>query len=176
MNLDLVDELLALVHAQPFGEAALRPPPAPGRLNEVAQHLGVPVPAFVREMYARHDGATMQVGRVRGLFLFPMWWEWMPLDHVVSEAEFALAWMKRGGLNAFPFALHGSGQFMVCEPGEVERVWQIESEPPSPGWPDGTVDGLLAATCDAYRGQSDEYRVEFSKGRMGWTASWEPEW
>lgn len=136
----------------------------------------MPVPDFLREMYARHDGATLEGDGHQGLFLFPMWWEWMPLEDVVAQAEFALLWMKQYGVNAFPFALHGTGQFMACEADGDERVWKIDEEPPTPAWPDGTVDGLLRATCDAYRGQSDEYRVEFSEDRMGWTASWQPNW
>lgn len=82
--------------------------------------LGVPVPDFVREMYARHDGAALEGSGHRGLFLFPMWWEWMPLDDVVAQAEFALLWMKQYDVDAFPFAIDGTGRFMACGAGEDE--------------------------------------------------------
>lgn len=173
---DLVDELLTLATAHPHARNTLRPSPRSDLLDQVADELRLPVPAFARQLYERHDGGALEAGGRWGFYLFPMFWQWLPLDNVASRTGFAVRWAEQYDLRGFPFALDGSGDFMVAEAGPSERVWLVSEEPPTPAWPDGTVDGLLRATCAAYRGESPDYRVKFQHDRMEWTASWQPSW
>jgi hypothetical protein len=94
----------------------------------------------------------------------------------VENASFPLAWCKRAEIEAFPFATDGSGTFLAADCRQADQVWWVTSEdPPVNAWPDGTMSGLLTATIDAYRGTSSEYRLEHADDRMGWIASWQPE-
>jgi cell wall assembly regulator SMI1 len=77
---------------------ALHPPASVVELENTARALNIRLPAVIRSLYGLHDGATMEGGDEMGFFVFPHWWQWMPLAAVLDNARFPLAWCQSVGI------------------------------------------------------------------------------
>jgi hypothetical protein len=167
---DRLRELDRLLEPHPHVHRMLRTPATSDSIDAVAATLGVELQESVATLYAWHDGSVTPEPGQWPLDLFPMYWQFMPLQVVLKEAEWPLAWCREQGKLGFPIAVEATGQFLVAAEGEKDALWRVSSDHLVPAWPDGTLLGLVTATVAALRGQSREYAAEFAPDRMSWIA------
>jgi len=173
---DLWAEFREVLLRQPLAATELRPAPPEHQLADTARHLGVRTPEALVDLYRMCDGAHPEGPGHPGFFVFPPWWEWLPLEVVAEQGSWPVGWGRRADVEAFPFATNGSGDFLMADTVDVGRVWNASPEDgPRPAAPDGTLTGLLTSTLAAYAGTSADYRLEYVNDRMNWISSWEPE-
>jgi SMI1/KNR4 family protein SUKH-1 len=173
---ELFTELRNVLDRQPLAATELRPAPPDNLLADTARRIGVRTPDALIELYRMYDGAHPEGPGHPGFFVFPPWWEWLPLSVIAAEGHSPVVWCRRGDVEAFPFAGDGTGAFLAADTEETGKVWWVTPEdPPSPAWPDGTLTGLITATVTAFDGASADYRLEYVDDRMKWIASWQPE-
>ncbi|MFI5693710.1 hypothetical protein ACIA58_17840 [Kribbella sp. NPDC051586] len=177
MTIDkLLAELDTILLRQPLAAGELRAAAPDDLLAATALQLGVATPDALTPLYRMHDGTHPEGPGHRGFFVFPPWWEWLPLSVVAAEGRSPVVWCRRTGIEAFPFAGDGTGAFLTADTEAVGKVWWVTpEEPASPAWPDGTLTGLISATVAAFEGSSTDYRLEYVDDRMKWIASWQPE-
>ncbi|MEV6287752.1 hypothetical protein [Kribbella sp. NPDC051770] len=119
------------------------------------------------QLYSWHNGITWQRGD-RPLYLFPRFWQFLPLQRVPEEAPFARSWCReQAGVDGLPFAIDGGGAFLVAESGDEGFVWEACSDYVEP-CEEGSLADLIEVTCQALRGVHREYRAEFLERGMDW--------
>jgi hypothetical protein len=171
-HLNGIHQLDALLAKQPHRDE-LRPPASAALLGSVADALGVEVPSLVKDFYSLHDGVYLEAEGHPGFYVFPPWWECMPLEVIRADGRLPVSYGRTAGLDVFPFAVDAAGAFLAAT--TDDRVWCIADEPPTPAWPDGTASGLISATIAAYENSSTDFRLDHQSPRMRWISSWEPE-
>ncbi|MET9272163.1 hypothetical protein [Kribbella sp. NPDC003557] len=167
---ELLDGLEAIDHflaAQPFAVRQLHPPASMQALEATAAKLRIEIPEIVRTMYRWRDGAVPEPGG-RELFLFPPYWQYMPLSWVEKESEGPLAWCRAIGVAGFPVARDPAGQFLVVQSGSQDVLLEAAYDGVAAAWPDGTMLGMVNATRQALAGEHVEFEAVFSAHRMEW--------
>jgi hypothetical protein len=156
-----------LLAEQPFAVQQLRPPASTQAIETTAARLEVEVPEIVRTMYGWRDGAVPEPGG-RELFLFPPFWQYMPLSWVEKESQGPLAWCRAIGVTGFPVARDPAGQFLVVQNGADDVLLEAAYDGVTPACPDGSLSGMVNATRQALTGKHVEFAARFSANRMEW--------
>lgn len=162
-----LQELDRLLSAQPVAARQLRLGATASEVESIAQRMGVVPPATIRILYGWHDGTARTPGDWE-LNLFPSYWHFQSLELIEQMSSFPLDWCHRAGVEGFPFAKDPTGQWLVAQSGMEDKVLQVSSDFVTGSWPDGTMLGLVQATCQALKGQHVEFAAEFSNEKMEW--------
>lgn len=178
MTAELVAELARLdelLSEQAFAQRQLRPPAEPGAVAEVARRLGITAPATIETLYSWRDGAVPERDGEWQLFLFPRYYQFLPLARVAQEGSWPLAWCAEAGVSGFPFAKDATGRWLVAQTDSDDAVLRVSSDHVSPAPPDGTLLGLVGLTCRALAGEDVQLAAKFTDDRMAWFSPVEDE-
>ncbi|MGW7681757.1 SMI1/KNR4 family protein [Kribbella sp. NPDC054772] len=161
-----LSELEALLSQHPLLSDQLLPPADSDKLAAIAEAAEIPLPDSLKILYSWHDGARNSDDALPTMYLFPDDFHFMFTDWISQEWRFPVTWSRDAGHPGLPFAKHDTGMFLVnCPDG---TVWRTSWDLMVPGWPDGTMRGLINGVCNVLRAEDDDYAVEISDSGLNW--------
>jgi hypothetical protein len=144
----------------------LRPPITPEDVTRWSATVGeLPEPLIA--LYGVHAGTT-----TRGAGGFSFIAEWYPLT--VDDALVRYEWCQKqfeiwGHPNLIPFAFDLSAYHLAVTPGGGSDLSVIRTDsPPGPYDEYPNIETLLSATVNGLRGNSPDWRPEFTENELAW--------